>query len=245
MVACASQTGECSMTKSDNPLLASWDTPFEAPPFDRIEPGHFEPAFDEAMTAHNAEIEAITSSDAEPSFANTIEALERSGRALRKVSAAFYNLSAAHTSDDLQAIERTMAPKMAAHYGAIGRNAALFARIDALVSENGDASLTPEQARVLERTHSGFVRSGARLDADGRKRMEAIDQRLAELGTRFSQNVLADEKAYELVLEAPDDLAALPDLLHAAASAALRAQTRPGTDHTGRRPLQHPRLVSR
>src|ERR1700733_13147993 len=152
------------MTQSNvdqNPLLQSWTGPFEAPPFDRIEPGHFRPAFDAALNDHRAEIDAITANPEAPSFANTIDALERGGRSLDRVAKVFFNLAGAATNDELQAIEREIAPVLARHRSEIYLNQALFRRIDALKSKEDKLGLTVEQARVLERYHLDFTRAGA------------------------------------------------------------------------------------
>jgi peptidyl-dipeptidase Dcp len=204
----------------DNPLLAGWRTPYEAPPFAAIEDAHFRPAFDAALAAHVAEIDAIAADPAPPSFANTIAALERSGRKLARVSSVFYALAGAHTNDALLAIEREMAPRLAAHWNAIHMNERLYARIEALVGQRAALGLTPEQDRVLERYRVTFRRAGAALDAAARARLAEIGERLALLGTRFSQNVLADEQAYTLVLDDERDLAGLSDSARAAARAA-------------------------
>ncbi|MGL4496192.1 MAG: M3 family metallopeptidase, partial [Beijerinckiaceae bacterium] len=200
-----------------NPLLQHWATPFELPPFGDIRPEHFMPAFEEALAQHNAEIHAIAESDASPDFANTIEALEKSGDALSKVSGVFYNLSSADTNEALQAVERSISPRMAAHYSAIYMRSDLFARVAALHDARATLGLDAEQMRVLERYFKAFVRSGAKLGADDKVRMAEIVQRLATLGTQFSQNVLKDESAWEMVLT-EDDLAGLPDPVRAAAA---------------------------
>jgi peptidyl-dipeptidase Dcp len=210
-----------SAATTANPLFGPWPTPFELPPFDQIKPEHFKPAFEAALGEHRKQISRIARNKAKPTFKNTIAALENSGRALDRVSHVFWNLSGAHTNDALQAIEREMSPRMAQHWNAITSNAALFARIDAVMAERDSLKLTPEQARVLERTHLGFVRAGARLNEADKKRMGEIVERLAALGTRFSQNVLADEKSYVLPL-AEGDLAGLPDFLIEASAAAAR-----------------------
>ncbi|MGE0627469.1 MAG: M3 family metallopeptidase [Hyphomicrobiaceae bacterium] len=214
------------MPKADaaNPLLATWTGPYEIPPFGHIAPEHFGPAFEVALARHTAEIARIASATSKPTFKNTIEALERSGRLLRRIGAVFWNLAGSHTSDALQATEREIAPRMAAHRNAITSNAALFARIDDLFERRNRLKLTPEQRRVLERTHVSFVRAGAKLSESEKKRMGEITQRLATLGTQFSQNVLADEKAFELPLPDPEDRAGLPDFLVAAAAGAARAR---------------------
>jgi peptidyl-dipeptidase Dcp len=200
-----------------NPLLAPWTGPFELPPFDAITPGHFRPAFDAALRAHEDEIAAIAGAADEPTFANTIAALERSGEALRRVSAVFFNLAGADTNDALQAIERDMAPILARHRNAMLMNAALFARTDALWQKRDALGLDPEQSRVLDRYHTMFVRAGAALDEPAKKRLAEIGERLAVLGTAFAQNVLADEKAFTLHLTSEDELAGLPDFVRAAA----------------------------
>lgn len=204
-----------------NPLLSIWDTPFELPPFNEIEIAHFSDAFKVALLENEAEISQIADSDEAASFENTIEALERSGESLSKVAGVFYNLTGAHSNPELQAIERDMAPRLAEHSTKITMNAVLFARVDALFEARNGLGLNSEQMRVLERYHSRFVRAGAKLEGEDRTRMAAVSKRLATLGTTFSQNVLADEGAYELILESEDDLAGLPDfLISAAASAA-------------------------
>ena len=203
-----------------NPLLSSWDTPFELPPFNEIEVAHFSDAFKVALLENEAEISKIADNQEPTTFENTIEALELSGNSLSKVAGVFYNLSGAHTNPDLQKIEREMAPKLAEHSTKITMNAALFARIDRLFEARDGLGLNGEQMRVLERYHSRFVRAGAKLAGRDRTRMADVSKRLATLGTTFSQNVLADEGAYELVLESENDLAGLPDFLISAAAGA-------------------------
>ena len=206
-------------TEAANPLLVPWSTPHEVPPFDAVKPEHFRPAFEQAIVEHRAEIDRIAAEPAPPTFENTIVALENAGRALSRVAAVFWNLAGADTNDALQAIEREMSPKLAQHWNAITANTALFARIDAVMQGEEASRLDPEQKRVLERTHLAFVRAGARLGPEEKKRLGEILQRLATLGTEFSQNVLADEKSYELPLT-EDDLAGLPDFIVAAAKRA-------------------------
>jgi peptidyl-dipeptidase Dcp len=211
---------------ADNPLLQSWDTPFEAPPFDRIRPEHFPPAFDRAIAAHAAEIAAIAAAPEPATFANTIEALERAGRLLSRVGRVFDNLTASATSAALDAIDRDYAPRRAAHHARILLDPALFARIDALYRERERLGLAPPQRRLLERYHLRFVRAGALLDAAGKARMAAIGERLAALHTQFGQNVLHDEDDWHLAL-AEADLAGLPQFARdvAAAAAAARGLT--------------------
>ena len=213
-------SAKMSRTATDNPLLENWTSPFGVPPFARIRPEHFLPAFTTAFAAHAAEVAAIASDPAEPSFANTIEALEQAGETLNRISNTFHVLAEAHTNDALLAAERELAPLRAQHWNKILLDERLFQRVDALYRRSGELELTPEQARVLERYHAMFKRAGAALDATAKARLAEINERLASLGTAFSQNVLADEQSYLLELEAEEDLAGLPDFLRAAARAA-------------------------
>ena len=206
---------------ADNPLLAEWNTPFGAPPFGEIEAQHFGPAFDLAMARHVAEIEAVSANTAAPTFQNTIVELEKSGADLARVSRTFFALVSSATNDEIRAIQREMSPRLAAHSSAIFLNEALFDRINTLVQAGDALGLTPEQARVLERTHTSFVRAGAELEGAERDRLAAITEELAGLYTAFSQNVQKDAEAFTLVLETEEDRAGLPDfVLSAAAQAA-------------------------
>src|SRR5215813_11381163 len=148
---------------TSNPFFEPWNTPFELPPFDRIRPEHFSPAFDRGMREHIGEIERITSSSEPANFANTIEALERSGRLLRRVSRVFNNLTSSATTPELDAIDRDYAPKLAAHRSRFMLDASLFARIDDLWRKRDELHLAPDQRRLLERHHLNFVRAGALL----------------------------------------------------------------------------------
>ncbi len=210
-----------------NPLLAEWTGAFGLPPFVAIGPEAFRPAFDHALAAHRAEIDAIAANKAQPSFANTIEALERSGRALDRVSNVFFVLAGADTGDAIEAIERDVSPLLARHSNALYLDRALYARIAGLYKRRDALGLSPEQARVLDRYHTRFVRAGAALDKPAQDRLAAINERLASLGTQFGQNVLADEKSYALLLE-ERDLAGLPDFARAAAAAAAQERGQPG-----------------
>jgi peptidyl-dipeptidase Dcp len=207
---------------SPNPLLADWTAPFGIPPFDQIAPEHFKPAFDAALSAHVAEIEAIKGDDRAPDFDNVIGALERAGQQLTRVASVFYNLTGSHTNEALQAVERDMAPVLARHYNAIHLDPDLYAKVAAVWQKRDQLGLDDEQARVLERYHTGFVRAGAALPPEQKKRLAEIGERLAMLGTQFAQNVLADEKDYELLLKDEADLAGLPDFLIDAAAQAAR-----------------------
>ncbi len=205
-----------SAEPADNPLLQPWTGAFGVPPFGSIKPEDFRPAFDRAFAAHATEVAAIAADPAEPNFTNTIEALERSGETLGRVEAVFYLLAGANTNDAIQAIERDIAPLSARHWDSIYLDGALFRRIDALHDRRDRLGLSAEQRRVLERYYIRFKRAGAALDDAAKARLAAINERLATLGTAFSQNVLADEQNYTLELETEADLAGLPDFLRAA-----------------------------
>jgi len=207
---------------SNNPLLQSWDAPDALPPFDRARAEHFVPAFETAIAAHDAEIAAIASAAHSPTFDNTIAALDKAGRMLSRIELLFWNLTASETSPALQAVEREMSPRLAAHHSATLLNDALFARIDALHQRRSDLGLFPEQRKLLDRVHLDFTLAGARLAPDAKRRIAEIVERLATLSTQFSQNVLADEASYELVLRDERDLAGLPEIIrHAAREAAI------------------------
>jgi peptidyl-dipeptidase Dcp len=204
-----------------NPLLDTWTTPFETPPFGAIETGHFKPAFATALAAHSAEIAAIAGNAEAPSFDNTIAAIERSGKLLSRISMVFGQLTSAATSDELQAVERDLTVDLARHWNAFFLNPALFQRIDTLFAARDTLGLDPEALRVLERYHLDFVRAGAKLTADERARFGDIVERLATLGTQFGQNVLADEQETVFALTEAE-IAGLPDFARASAAETAR-----------------------
>jgi len=213
---------------SDNPLLGPWTTPFAMPPFDRIEIAHFVPAFDKGFADNRKEIAAIAGDPAAPTFANTIDTMERAGQRLQRASAVFFNLAGTDTNPEIQAIERALAPRFAKHGMRIYQNETLFARVDALYRKRKKLKLNEEQLRVLERYQRAFVKSGAGLAPKAKKRMAAIAARLSVLGTQFSQNLLADEQAFVLVLEGEADLAGLPEAVRAAAAQTAKDHGHPG-----------------
>jgi len=204
-----------------NPLLETWTTPFGVPPFDRIRPAHFAPAFEAAMDAHRAELAAIAVDPAPPGFANTVEALERAGRLLGRISATFFNLAASQATEELQAVEREIAPRLARHRTEATLNPAIFQRVAVLFEGRAALGLAPAQLRLLERLYRYLVRAGAGLDDAARRRLTEISTRLATLHTRFGQNVLADENDWQMALTEAD-LDGLPDFARAAAAEAAR-----------------------
>jgi len=204
----------------NNPLLQDWTSAHGIPPFDRVAPEHFEPAFDIALNDHLQEIDAIGLSTNGASFENTLIAFDSSGRLLKRISMLFHNLTRSETSATLQAVELQMAPRLAAHENAIFMHANLFARIDTLYQQREALQLDAEQLRLLERIHLDFVRAGARLPAQDRQRYGAIMTELAALYTQFSQNLLGEEAGYALELQGAADLAGLPEFMHGATQSA-------------------------
>ncbi len=211
-----------------NPAIGKWAGPLGLPEFGKISEADLEAAIDVALPAHLAEIDAIASASAAPTFENTVIALELAGPLLSRASAIFWNIAGANTNDALQALERKLAPEMARHHSAVTMNAALFKRIDALYQDRANLGLDDEALRVLEKKWKGFVRSGANLNDKDQTRLAAINERLATLGTTFSQNILADESTYLLLLEDETDLAGLPASLKASMRAAAEERGHPG-----------------
>ncbi len=211
--------GEAAAPAAENPLLKAWQTPFEAPPFDEIRPEHFLPAFERAFADHSAEIAAITNDPATPDFANTITALERSGKLLSRVGSVFYDLVSAHSNPALLEIDKEVSLRMARHWSPIMMNAVLFGRIVALHDNRAAPALTTEQTRLLERTYTRFHRSGAGLDDTAKTRMAEINERRAHLGTAFSHHLLGDEQEWFMEL-GEGDRDGLPETFIAAAKAA-------------------------
>lgn len=226
---CATTQEARSMhTDSANPLLRPWTGPYGGvPPFDQVKVEHFEPALETAMEVNRKEIAAISANPAAPDFENTIAALERSGRLFNDVGAVFGVFGASLATPDYQVVERKMAPRLAAFADEIVQNGALFARIQAVYESPAKAQLTPEQQRLTWLYYTNFVRAGARLDDAGKKRMVAINERLASLFTTFRQNVLADEGTF-ITLESEADLAGLPDSVRAGYAADAQARNLAG-----------------
>jgi peptidyl-dipeptidase Dcp len=203
-----------------NPLLQAWQTPFETPPFADIAPEHFLPAFEQAFADHAAEVAAITHDPSEPDFANTVTALERSGKLLSRVSAVFYDLVSAHSNPALLEIDKEVSLRMARHWNPIMMNAVLFGRIALLQDNRATLRLTGEQMRLLERTYTRFHRAGAGLDEAAKSRMAEINERLAHLGTTFSHHLLGDEQDWFMELGEADRDGLSDSFMAAARSAA-------------------------
>jgi peptidyl-dipeptidase Dcp len=205
-----------------NPFFSEWKAPFGVPPFDRIGTEHFLPAIQDGIAEHNREVQAIAKSAAPPTFENTVEALDASGRLLEKVTAVFSNLTSAETSDALQAIQKQVAPMLAAHRDDIRLDPALFARVKAVRDARATLALEPDQKKLLEDTWKDFVRGGALLPKEGQERLRAINAELAGLSVTFGDNLLKETNAYKLVIDKKEDLAGLPDRVVAGGAAAAK-----------------------
>jgi peptidyl-dipeptidase Dcp len=218
------------MTTAQNPLLAKWEGPYGGvPPFDRVQVPLFKPALEAAMTEELSESDRIAANPAPADFENTIVALERSGRTLNRVETVFGVWSSTMSSPDFQVVQREMAPRIAAFNDKITQNEALFHRIETVYNSPEKAKLTPEQQRLAWLYYTNFVRAGARLNAEAKARLSQINQQLAGLYTKFSQNVLAEETDQFIVLKSEDELAGLPQSLRDAAAAAATAKKLSGS----------------
>lgn len=207
-----------------NPLLAPWDTPYEVPPFDKIEVRHYKPAVEQAIARHQKEIDSIASNPAAPDFENTIAALDRSGETLDRVYTTFSLVAAADNNEAMQQADLEISPAVAAHRDDIYLNEKLFERVEAVYEKLDSLSLTPEQKRLTELTRKNFVRAGAGLTPRGKKRLREINSELTTLGIRFGNNLLAENKDFALVLDSLKQTAGLPDDAINAAAAEAEAR---------------------
>jgi peptidyl-dipeptidase Dcp len=196
---------------TDNPFFSEYDTPFKVPPFDIIKPEHFIPAYEKGMEQQNAEIEKIVNNPDFPTFDNTIVALDRSSKLLSEVSKVFSGLSGANTNDELKAIQKEMAPRLAAHRDEINLNKKLFERIKVVYDHREALKLTDEQMYLLENLYKRYVRSGVNLNEEDQANLKEINQKLSSLAVQFRQNVLDETNEFKLVIENEEDLAGLPE----------------------------------
>ncbi|MDH3698389.1 MAG: M3 family metallopeptidase [Flavobacteriaceae bacterium] len=201
-----------------NPLL----TPFEEAPFSRIKNEHFTPAFEVAIEQAREEIEAITENSEEPTFENTIEALDYSGRHLQRISSIFFNLNAAETNPEIQQIAQKISPKLTQFQNDITLNQALFDRVKQVYEKQDQALLTPEQKTLLDKKFKSFSRNGAMLSDNDKQQLRKIDERLAKLKLQFGEHVLAETNAYELWIQNKADLEGLPESIIEAAAIKAR-----------------------
>ena len=228
-VAPAAVAALLSAAAPQNPLLTPWTGPFGGvPPFDQVRVEQFKPALEAGMAAQLAAIDRITAEANPATFENTLAAFERSDRLLEQVVAVYGVWSSSMNTPEFQAVETEMAPKLAAFRDRITQNGRLFERIAAVYEAREKGGLTPEQQRLAWLHYTDFVRAGARLSPMAKERLSAINQRLASLFTKFSQNLLADENDSVLFLEGERDLVGLPDSFRSAAAAAAEARGKKG-----------------
>ncbi len=205
------------MDPNINPFFQEWNTPYEVPPFLDIKDEHYMPAYEQGMKENLEEIDVIVNNPEAPTFANTIEELERTGKLLSKVGRVFSNLASSNTNPKLQELQRELSPMLSAHYDKISLNEGLFNRVDAIWQNRENLDLTKEQTKLLNDTRKGFVRSGALLSENQKERISEINSKISGLSTSFGQNLLAETNGFELILDA-SDLEGLSDGVIAAAA---------------------------
>lgn len=201
----------CTTQTETNPFLTEFQTEHGVPPFDKIKLEHYEPAFLKGIEEQNANIDAIVNNSEAPTFENVIVALDNSSPTLDRVSAIFYNMTEAETTDDLKELSIKLAPTLSEHNDNISLNQDLFKKVDAVYQQKDALGLTTEQQRLLEETYKGFVRSGANLSPDKQARLREVNKELSTLGIKFSDNVLNENNAFKLYIDKEEDLAGLPD----------------------------------
>ena len=201
----------CTTQTETNPFLTEFQTEHGVPPFDKIKLEHYEPAFLKGIEEQNANIDAIVNNSEAPTFENVIVALDNSSPILDRVSAIFYNMTEAETTDDLKELSIKLAPTLSEHSDNISLNQELFKKVDAVYQQKDALGLTTEQQRLLEETYKGFVRSGANLSPEKQTRLREVNKELSTLGIKFSDNVLNENNAFKLYIDKEEDLAGLPD----------------------------------
>ncbi len=222
------QENKAETIGSDNPLLAVYETPYEVPPFHLIKNEHFKPAILEAISIQQNEIEAIANDPAKPDFKNTIEAMENSGALLNRITTVFYNLNSANTNDTLQKLAQELAPELSKHNDNIHLNEKLFARVQQVWDTQITFKLNAEQTKLLEKKYKTFVRSGAKLNAQQKDRLRKINEDLSVLSLKYGDNILAENNAYELVIDNEKNLAGLPEEIIDAAAAEAKNRNKEG-----------------
>ena len=216
-------------TDSSNPFFTQWDTPFQVPPFDKIENSHYLPAVKEGIQQHIAEIDAIIANKEEATFDNTILALDKSGDLLTKVVNVFFNLTEANTNEEMQSLAREIAPMLSAHQDNITMNEALFNKVKQVYEKRNTSGLDPSQIRVVDKTYELFVRNGANLNNEDKEKLRTLNEELTNLSVKFGQNLLAEtNNSYKLVIDNPEDLDGLPENVIAGAADAAKEDSLEG-----------------
>lgn len=213
------ETTAIAIETTDNPLLGEWDTAFGVPPFDLIKDEHYMPALQAGMAQQKEEIGTVANATDTPSFENTIEALERSGKTLAQVTRIFFAINSAHSNDTIREVAREIAPQLSAHNDDIALSRPLFERVKAVYDQRESLNLSAEQVRLLEETHKNFVRAGANLDEPSQARLREVNSELAALSQDFQNNLLKETNDFELLVTDSADLGELPESLVAAAAA--------------------------
>lgn len=213
--------------QNSNPLLTEQQTPFGVPAFDQIKVEHYMPAFEAAIQANQAEIDAIINNPAAPTFENTVEALDRTGELLDKVVGVFFNVLEADGNDEMNKIAEQVTPMLSALSDGIILNDKLFQRVKAVYEQKDDLNLNPEQMRLLTETYKQFAQNGANLPEDQKKRLMEINQELGLLSLQFGNNVVAETNAYQLFITDENELKGLPESAKAAAKEEAIAAGRP------------------
>ncbi|HWR74349.1 MAG TPA: hypothetical protein VN276_01830, partial [Bacteroidales bacterium] len=211
-----------------NPLLRKWNTPFNIAPFELIKAEHFKPAIENAIEVARGEIDAIVANTAEPDFHNTVEALEKAGELLNRITPVLFNLNSADTTPELQASAQEVSPLLTNFANDISLNPALFRKVKALYDKKDSLGLNPEQLILLDRKYKGFVRGGAALTDEDKEKFRSITVEMSTLSLKFEENVLAETNDYELLLSSEEDLAGLPEGVREAAAATAREKGREG-----------------
>ena len=222
-VATAAMMFACTNNADKNPFLTEWNTPQGVPPFEQIKAEHYLPAFEEGIKQQQAEIEAIINNPEAPTFENTLEAMDKSGRLLSKVALVFFNITESDGSEELTKVQEVVLPLVSAHSDNIYMNARLFERVKAVYEGREAMNYTVEQTRLLEKVYNTFVRNGISLPEAEQARMREINAELSTLQQKFGNNLLAETNAFQLVLESEEDLAGLPEAVRTAAAEAAKA----------------------
>ena len=219
---------ETPAASGPNPFLTESPLYLNYPQFDLVTEAHYMPAFQQGMTEQLAEIEATAQQSAEPSFENTIVALELSGQLLNRVSRVFFSMASAHTNDEIRALQQELAPELSAHQDAILLNRELFARVDKLYQSRDELGLDAESVRLIERYHNDFIRAGAALTPEQQDRMRELNAEIAVLQTRFSQNILSEVNEKAIVVDTREELTGLDESMIEAAKGEAEERGMPG-----------------
>lgn len=218
----------CMLNAENNPFFKAYNTPFDAPPFDKIKPEHYEPAFEKGIKELQDEVLQIANNPAAPTFENTIVALERSGRLLDRVSSAFFNVLNALSTDEMMEISQRVSPKLSESSNNIYLNEALFARVKSIYDQKDKLNLSIEDKRLLEKTYESFQKKGATLDKAGKEKYRSLSTELSLLSLQFGQNALKDKNRFEYLITNEADLAGLPESVREAAKTMAREKGKEG-----------------